>query len=403
MKHRFLRSWSPQKTFLLASSVTSSIALILSFIYSRELGANNRGIIGMIFLVSLLYSTVVIGGLNLTFKSQRSPISTHTHLRAFISISLLVSVIGSLVTLSVEIIYSNLKTPVPVNLLVMGGIYSLFSVALNQFFQILLAKGLTSLKWKLDLIMVLIQTLLYFFVRNNLDFSIAVCVLISFTSSYALLIIFISQFVLKKQSFFSGESERIFSRIRELLVASKSNIGYAVSTGILDRMDRVVVLIIFPANVYGLYSYLTGIIAFARFIPDSLSTLIIAKKTFIQIKISTVFQKVSILATSALVGVIAYLITDKTFNDGNSNLLWVAVLFCFSELLRATYVSGMSHLFQRSGDKTPFKTSIFLLFSFTTFSAISVQFFELFGIPFALALSYLLVLRYLKGREFKLN
>jgi len=357
----------------------------------------------MIFLISLLYSTVVLGGLNLTFKSQRSPISTHTHLKAFISISLLASVIGSIVTLSMEIIYSNLKTPVPVNLLVMGGIYSLFSVALNQFFQILLAKGLTSLKWKLDLIMVLIQTLLYFFVRNNLDISIAVCILISFTTSYALLIIFISQFVMKKQAFFSEESEQIFNRIRELFVASKSNIGFAVSTGILDRMDRVVVLIIFPANIYGIYSYLTGIITFARFIPDSLSTLIIAKKTFVQIKISTVFQKVLVIATSALVGVIAYLITGKTFNDGNANLLWVAVLFCFSELLRVSYVSGMSHLFQLSGNKTPFKTSIFLLFSFTVLSAIFVQFFGLFGIPFALALSYLLVLRYLSGREFKPN
>jgi len=165
----------------------------------------------------------------------------------------------------------------------------------------------------------------------------------------------------------------------------------------------VVVLIVFPANVYGVYSYLTGIITFARFVPDSLSALIIAKKTFIQIKISTIFQKVLVIVTSAFVGAIAYLITEKTFNDGNVNLLWVAVLFCFSELLRATYVSGMSHLFQRSGDKTPLKTSIFLLFSFTVLSAISVQLFGLFGIPFALALSYLLVLRYLKGRELKLN
>ena len=398
-----LGSWSPQKTYLLASSATNSIALILSFIYSRELGSNNRGIVGMIFLISLLYSTVALGGLNLTFKSQRKPISTHTHLKAFLFISVPASVVGSMSTLLVATVYSSLKTFVPTNLLLMGGIYSLFSVALNQFFQVLLAKGFTALKWKLDLIMVLIQTLLYFLLRNTLDISVAVCILMSFTCSYIALIIIVLLFVLKRQTISTKDSMGVFTRIKELFLASKSNIGYSISFSILDRMDRVIVLIIFPANVYGVYSYLTGIIVFTRFIPDSISTLIIAKKTLINIRISTIFQKILLLVISVFFGAIAYLITEKTFYEGTIVLLWVAILFGLSELLRATYISGMSHLFERSGDKTPFRTSMFLLFSFTILGTILLQFFGLFGIPFALALSYLVVLSYLNRRKFQFD
>lgn len=399
----FFRNWSPQKTYLLASSATSSIALFLSFVYSRELGANNRGVVGMIFLTSLIYSTVALGGLNLTFKSQREPISNEMHLKAFVLVSLVASFIGSVITLFIGIIYSNLKSDVPINLLMIGSVYSMFAIVLTQFFQILLAKGLTSLKWKLDLTMVLIQTIFYFMLRNIVDISIAVCVLLSFTLSYALLIIFTLKIMFKRLEVSFKGSGRLFTRVKDLMIASKSNLGYAVSTGILDRVDRILVLIIFPPSVYGVYSYLTGIISFTRFVPDSISTLIVAKKTFIKIKISTVYQMILALAISALFGVIAYFVTEKTFSEGDAYLLWVAILFCVAEILRATYVSGMSHLFQRSGDNTPFKTSLLLLFFFTTISMIMVKFIGLFGIPFALTLSYLVVLLRLNRGEFKPN
>ena len=401
MMGTLLRSWSPQKTYLLASSTTNSIALILSFIYSRELGANNRGVVGMIFLISLLYSTVVLGGLNLTFKSQRRPVSTNTHLKAFIIISVPASVLGSMTTLLVAIIYSNSKTFVPINLLMMGGIYSLFSVALNQFFQILLAKGLTALKWKLDLIMVLIQTMLYFFLRNTLDISVAVCILMSFTCSYIVLICIVVLYVLKGQTISIEDSVGVITRTKELFLAAKSNIGYSISIGILDRVDRIIVLVIFPANVYGIYSYLTGILVFTRFIPDSISTLVIAKKTLIDIRISTTFQKMLLLVLSVFFGAIAYLITEKAFYEGDTVLLLVAILFGFSELLRATYISSMSHMFERSGDRTPFRTSLLLLISSTFLGIILVQFFGLFGIPLALALSYMVVLGYLNRGKFQ--
>lgn len=398
-----LRSWSPQKTYLLASSTTNSIALILSFAYSRELGANNRGIVGMFFLISLLYSTVVLGGLNLTFRSQRKPVSIHTHLKAFIIISIPASVIGSITTLLVAAIYSNFKTLVPITLLVMGGIYTFFSVALSQFFQILLAKGLTALKWKLDLVMVLIQTMLYFFLRNTLEISVAVCILMSFTCSYIVLVCIILLFVLRGWRISIKDWVGVITRTKEIFLAAKSNIWYSISIGILDRLDRIIVLVIFPANIYGIYSFLTGILVFTRFIPDSISTLIVAKKTLIDIKISTIFHKILLLVLSVFFGAIAYLITYKAFYEGDNTLLFVAILFGFSELLRATYISSMSHKFERSGDKTPFRTSIFLLISSAFLGTILVQFLGLIGIPFSLVLSYLMVLRYLNRGKFQLG
>jgi hypothetical protein len=304
-------------------------------------------------------------------------------------------------TLLVAIIYSNSKTFVPINLLMMGGIYSLFSVALNQFFQILLAKGLTALKWKLDLIMVLIQTMLYFFLRNSLDISVAVCILMSFTCSYIVLICIVVLYVLKGQTISIEDSVGVITRTKELFLAAKSNIGYSISIGILDRVDRIIVLVIFPANVYGIYSYLTGILVFTRFIPDSISTLVIAKKTLIDIRISTTFQKILLLVLSVFFGAMAYLITEKAFYEGDTVLLLVAILFGFSELLRATYISSMSHMFERSGDRTPFRTSLLLLISSTFLGIILVQFFGLFGIPLALALSYMVVLGYLNRGKFQ--
>jgi O-antigen/teichoic acid export membrane protein len=260
-----------------SSAITAGLSIAFSFIYSYDLGAQNRGIVGMIFLSSLLFSTVALGGLNLTFRSHKLPITTQKHGPAFLFLSVASSFLGAIFVILIGSIYSILKTNVPDKLLYISVLYAFLSIILSQFFQILLSKGLISIRWKLDLLMIAIQFFTYLLLRLLDLTSPAISVFVAFITSYGILLA-ICIFIIQYKAILVFRQLIDKKDLLELLNASKNNIRYSTQMAVLDRLDRVFVLVFFPTSTFGVYSFMTGVVSFTRFIPESFSTLIVAKK-----------------------------------------------------------------------------------------------------------------------------
>ena len=378
-----------------SSAITASLSIAFSFLYSRDLGAQNRGIVGMVFLSSLFFSTVALGGLNLTFRSHKLPITTQKHGVVFLLLSVISSFLGALFVMLASSIYSTLKSNVPEKLIYISVIYAFLSIILTQVFQIILSCGLISIRWKLDLLMISIQIIAYLLLRYLDLTSSAISVFIAFITSYAMLL-GISVLIIWNRKILKFGDSLYKKRLIELITASKNNIRYSTQMAILDRIDRVVVLIIFPASTFGVYSFMTGVVSFTRFIPESFSTLIVAKKLEGlegRIHFSSLMRKLTLLVATFLVGGISYIFTKFTFGTTHSVSLWIPLLFTFSELLRGTYISRVSYLVRNYISKVPSHSSLLILLLFTSLNVIFAEWLGLITIPFALVISYYISLR----------
>jgi hypothetical protein len=378
-----------------SSAITAGLSIIFSFVYSYDLGAQNRGIVGMIFLSSLFFSSVALGGLNLTFRSHKLPITTQKHGPAFLFLSVISSFLGAIFVLSAGVVYSILKTNVPDKLLYISVLYAFVSILLTQVFQILLSNGLISIRWKLDLLMIAIQIFTYLLLRFLDLISPAISVFIAFITSYAILL-GICVFIIRYKAILIFRRSMHYKDLLELINVSTNNTRYSTQMAVMDRLDRVIVLVFFPTSTFGVYSFMTGGISFTRFIPESFSTLIVAKKLEGlegRIHFSSVLRRIALLGVTFLLGGISFVITKFTFGTTHSVSIWIPLLFTFSELLRGTYISRVSYLVRYYSSKVPSHSSLLVLLIFMTINLILCNWFGLITIPLALVLAYLITFR----------
>lgn len=383
--------WSNHHSYLLASIATASIALVFSFLYSRDLGAQNRGIIGVVFLASLMFTTVFLGGLNLTFRAHETPIATSTHSVAFCLISFFSAFVNSMYVFFICQIYSMYKSSIPSNLVYAAMIYSFTSVLLNQIFQLLLALDLITLRWRLDLMVVILQVVVFYTV-GCLEISVANRVLLSFATSYSFAFGLVSIYLAQKRllQLKEGWTKETFL---QLIQSSKNNHAYTSLLALLDRIDRIFVLVLFPTSTFGVYSFVTGFISSARFIPESVSAMIVAGKLGSlenRLHFRTRTKRVLAVFSSALVGAISFLITGYTFSSFGLISLLVPMIFALSEILRGVFVTRLSFYVKFYASNFPMRSvgtvlSVFVVFALLTYSNIG-----LLSMPVALALGYAL-------------
>jgi hypothetical protein len=155
-------------------------------------------------------------------------------------------------------------------------------------------------------------------------------------------------------------------------------------------------LVFFPTSTFGVYSFMTGIVSFTRFIPESFSTLIVAKKLEgleSRIHFSSLLRKIALLGVTFFVGGISFTITKFTFGATHSVSIWIPLLFTFAELLRGTYISRVSYLVRYYSSKVPSHSSLLVLLIFMTINLILCNWFGLITTPLALVFAYLIALR----------
>ena len=395
---RFIDSFRKVETQFLGSTLLSALlAAVFSLTYSQDLEPSRRGVISVVFLSSLIFSSVALGGINITFRSHRGSIHPSTHTVAFFHLSILASLLGGLLVMSLTGLYSWAKNPVPVPLILLSGLYTIFVTLTGQLFQILLSKNLVGLLSKLNFCVITAQVATYLALKKLNYFSFAVNVFLAFMFSYFLVICFLLARHTKIE-LFTGFKSSQRKKIVSLFKASSGNYVFSTLLALTDRVDRILVLVFFSTETLGRYTFLTGLLIFTRFLPDAISSLVVARRLQWIEKHLHINSRVRILLLVILAAIYGLIVqwSLTTFLGEKWRLpIMIAPLFAVSELLRAAYTTKMSFLFSETKSQLPAKSSKLILGLACLIALLLNSTFFLVSVPLGLLIAYLLTFKIL--------
>jgi hypothetical protein len=388
--------------YLYSGFAGTLIAGIFSILYSKDLGSQNRGIITAIFLANLLFTSLISGGVNLSYKSHRGNITAASHLWAYVKFSILHIALTSLMVVLSLLAYSFFKTPIPPKILFLSMIYTVASALITQVSNLLISFAKIKLKLAFDLMAVLIQPIAYYVFKNLAGLTAASSILVSFILSYFLVAIVILRklmpiFRIEESNYESAAS----GSLSNLIKTSNSIRAYSVLSAITDRLDKIVVLILFSPSQFGVYTFALGFIAFFRFLPDALSNLILSKNLKIALFLESWVTRIRFLVVFLIFSVAALMLSRliPRFMGEEWRISAMVLAFCFySEILRGVYIVRLTPLFSLKDNGFPTRTT----FGIIVITLIGVFFLNdsmgIASVPASLSLGYLIglmVLNYL--------
>lgn len=392
MKAFFKRLPKLEVQFLGSGLLVAILSALLSLVYSHALGPQNRGVISVIFLTTLIFGAVALGGMNLSFRSHRGLVHPSSYTSAFLQVSIVSSFLASIFVMSSTLLYSLLKTPVASNLIFLAGIYSFLTTLQGQLFQTLLSLHLIRIRWKLDILVVSSQIAIYEILQIAHVFSIAVNIFLAFSFSYLVAILIVSK-KLKAADLLKDITANQMTKVASLFRVSSSNYVYSILTALIDKIDRVIVLVFFSTEVFGKYSLLTGLLMFTRFIPDALGNLIVARRLeWIEshLQRNSKVRVTGLLLLGLIYAVFVQYLVLFLFGEKWRMPFAVAALFSMSELMRTLYATKMSFLFQNMKSRLPAKSAVMILI-LACIVPLSLQpFLSISAVPLGLFLAYVI-------------
>lgn len=393
MPTRISKYMSPEKSYFVSRSFSIVGSLILSIAYSRSLGPENRGILSAVFLCGLLVSQIMCGGINLSFRSRKNGIIPEENIKLFVKFSIAFTFAITLICGLILVLYSYLKSHIAPNYFAASILYFVFSVFLEQLMQLLLALKSFKLAWKIEILTIGSQLVLYLVLGYLTIFTTGVRVLIAISFSY-LISIFIVLKVSISLKYKSLSHENGNTTAWNLISGSFHNSIYTAITSIIDRVDRILVLLIFSSATFGKYSLFTGLVMIGRFIPETLGTLLVSgggkriSKVLIRFRVFTIFALISLTASASL---ICQATIQACFGKVWLLNYFVVLIFCFSELLRGLYILKInSRIGDGLHDTLHFKSITLVLFTELVFATVSWILNEIVMIPIGLILGYLI-------------
>jgi O-antigen/teichoic acid export membrane protein len=387
--------------YVYSGFASSIVAAVFSIVYSKDLGAQNRGIVTAILLANMFFSSVLSGGVNITYKSHRGIITAAKHFVAYLQFSLLHTVLTTLLVSLSLLIYSNLKNEIPEKLLYLTVGYTIACTFITQTNQLLISFSKIKLKLKYDFLVVTIQPLFYIILKFQFDITPASAVLLSFTFSYLLITSLIILHLLPSLKKINTRVDSLSrGSLKDLIKQSASIRSFSILTALTDRFDRIIVLILFSASEFGVYSFAIGFIAFFRFLPDSISNLIMSKNSklsdYLESRLTPLRALFTFFASTAAAITIASLIPRYMGEEWRISSLTLAIYF-YSEILRGLYIVRVTSFFSINKDKTPFR-SILAIILVTIVGVFFLKgFLGVSSVPFALFLGYCVSLLYLSS------
>jgi O-antigen/teichoic acid export membrane protein len=396
LPRKFLKFGHLELKYVYSGFSSSIIAAIFSILYSRDLGAQNRGIVTAVLLVNLFFASVLSGGVNISYKSHRGEITAQSHFHAFVRFSVLLVIVTPTLVGITLLLYSTLKTPIPTKLLILSIIYSASCGVITQINQILISFSKISSKLLFDLLVVALQPALYYSLKVFLGTSSATAVLLSLTLSYAVVSIMIVLRLKSSRQLLWNRPELGNSvNLANLIRKSKSIRSFSILTAIADRIDRIIVLILFSPSQFGVYTFAIGFIAFFRFVPDALSTLIMSKNTKLANYLEARASRLRIILLLATFTIAAILLSKIIVNYMGQEwkISAVTLAFCFyGELLRGIFIVKITPYFTLENNKTPARSVICVIIITLAGLFISIGFLGILSVPVSLFLGYLITI-----------
>lgn len=384
------------RSYLVARTFTTAASLIFAFIYSKELGLNNRSLVTFVMASNLLIWVLITSGTTLTLRKillvnldpqKRKSFNSLITIEITLALFLFVSTIG---------LYSFFKNYLPANYILGSAIYCLLSGSHLIIVEVLLASNKFHFLGFLDMSTIFLQIFLFFILKAFSGLSISVRLLISFSLSY-LIATLIGLFFIQK----NGGLTIGFASPRIFFNETPGNHTIGTVLGIVDRLDRIIITWFFPTVLLSQYAVMSGLISFFRFIPDSLSKIIVSSKSAVW---RAYFKKPMILMISLACLIVPMIYSSQILISHILGPEWllpwgVSLIFALQELARGAFqVKGNHNVSIGSSHKTHRASKVLLL----TASPLAILFSQLLGIigvPLGFLVSYIYLLLFMRKED----
>ena len=384
------------RSYLVARTFTTASSLIFAFIYSKELGLNNRSLVTFVMASNLLIWVLITSGTTLTLRKillvnldpqKRKSFNSLITIEITLALFLFVSTIG---------LYSFFKNYLPANYILGSAIYCLLSGFHLIIVELLLASNKFRFLGFLDTSTIFLQIFFFFALKALSGLSISVRLLISFSLSY-LIVAVIGLFFIQK----NGGLTIGFASPRIFFNETPGNHTIGTVLGIVDRLDRIIITWFFPTVLLGQYAVMSGLISFFRFIPDSLSKIIVASKSAVW---RAYFKKPMIIMISLGCLVVSMIYSSQILIFHILGPEWllpwgVSLVFALQELARGAFQVKGNHNVSIGSSHETHRASKVLLLTAGPLAILFSQLLGIFGVPLGFLVSYIYLLLFMRKEE----
>jgi hypothetical protein len=260
--------------YLMSRTVSMGLSTLMALHYSRLLGPENRGIFSFITLLMMISSEIFLGSLNLEMRSTHEKKLLTQRVRIFLVSSFKRILVICLIVLISEAFFSTQKSKITPTLIAITGVYVLIALFTQQVLELLIAFSKIRFSSALELLIVVLQALVYAVLLSLTSISTIVVVFISLISSYmvviiTLLFIYSPQFPSFRLSIGDGAS---------FLKHSRTFFPQVISMALLDRLDKVLFLTLFTISDFGRYMVASSLFLVFRFLPEAVGKLVLNRR-----------------------------------------------------------------------------------------------------------------------------
>ena len=385
-----LNAWSRPRVFLVLRTGTSVLAGALALVYSRQLGIQNRSIVGFIMVTAITLIYLFASGITLTFRQlSNSPEKQNEQLTRVAVLLVTVAVIISGLSFLCLIIYSHTKASIPPSLLALGCLFTLMACLDYSSSNILVALGKLRTASAIEISTVFLQIVFYLWLQFINQTGLTLSLLMALSASYLFSTLSTLLVIFRKFN-----SERLFDvgEALKFIKTVRHNHVFSVVNGVADYSDKLIVAWFMPLAKFSQYSVMSGLINYVRFLPEALSNLFVAGhgKAIID---RIIRHKKPLLILGILLyllsGGFIYFFTQLWFGAEWTLPIAIYYLFTIQELLRGAYLVLSANLIRFGGDRSSSHISVILICLYFLFTISGVFILGIYGVVFGQILAYL--------------
>jgi len=384
-------STSVKNGYVLARGLAYGLALAFALYYSKLLGVENRSIVTLIFTNTVISLTIFSSGIGLLFRSRALDPVRPIPFRPFQSLALVAALLTSVTVLSVVLIYSHIRYTIPPVLIILSTIYSFFLVLDDLSHQSLIAYRKFQIAAILDVSTIILQVFIFVSLSLLSNLSLAVILFLAIITSYTGSVYISYMTIRKSQCANVGKTE---FTVKELLKQSKAFHLVGISSGLVDRVDRLLIGWFLPLSFLGAYAVGTSLLTYLRFIPEAIGRLIVARQEFNHLMpLNRIRYKRIVVAFFILLTVpfaiflsqsVVVILLGKEWEISS----WIVAAFAVQEILRGLYTFIISRKVKDNSQDFILKSSLFLIIGSLIGGYIGIKLFSGLGVPISIGLIY---------------
>jgi hypothetical protein len=369
---------SGDRYFLVTRALSLLLALCFALIYSVQLGVERRGLLTFIMSTNLVFSILLISGLSLHIRNISRIDFEIEKLGNFLSLIFIFSLITPLLNLiNLRTWESIYQTGIPNKLVLVSSIYCFFSTLSFGFHDALLLIKSIKIAAFLDISTVALQIFGYAVLVYTGETSYFVAVLIALSVSY--LVMAFSIFILLVYTF-NPPLKFSLSTSLGLIKMSKATYIISITSGIIERVDKVLLGLQTSAGELGRYSTNQSVLALSKFLPDTISKLSLARnQNYLKIKSYPIRLIALLLFVVVPTLWLTYQVMERVLGAEWTLPIVVFLSLALIELLRGLYTVLTTNALVHNQRQKIKKASYCQLFIAVIVQPISILFFGVAG------------------------